>query len=79
MFSRLSDPADVVLVLLPNALSHIGTDLLQDGGSDVISQRQVTGVARSADPAERSEAQGEDISVGRVRGGEGSWAARERI
>lgn len=63
MFSGLTDPADVVVVLLSHTLSHIGADLLQDSGGDVISQCQVTGVTGGADPAEWSEAQGEDVTA----------------
>lgn len=65
VFSRLTDPADVVIILLPHTLSHVCADLLQDGGGNVISQRQVTGFPRSADPAEGPKTQGKYVTEGR--------------
>lgn len=61
MFSSLPDPADVVVILLPDAVSHMGADLLQDCGGNLVRFSQVLWVAGCAHPAERAEAQGEDV------------------
>ena len=63
MFASFSDPADVVVVLLPDLICHVGTNLLQDRGSDVICNGEILGVARCAHPAKRAEAQREDVSM----------------
>lgn len=63
VFSSLSDPADVVVVLLSDTISHTGTDFLQDSSSDVIRYGEIPGVARCAHPAKRAEAQRENVPV----------------
>lgn len=62
VFSSLFDPSNVVAVLLPDAVSHVGADLLQDAGGDVVCSRKVLGVAGRAHPAKRPEAQRENIT-----------------
>lgn len=63
VFSSLTDPADVVLVLLLNSLRNGGADLFQHSSGDVIGLRQIGGVSRGTDPAERPETQREDIAT----------------
>lgn len=63
VFSGLPDPADVVIVLLSDAISHTGADFLQDAGGDVVRFSQVLRVAGRAHPTERTEAQGENVPV----------------
>lgn len=36
VFSSLSDPADVIIVLLSDAITHIGTNSLQDSSCDIV-------------------------------------------
>lgn len=63
VFSSLPDPADVVIVLLSDAISHMGADFLQDAGGNVVRFSQILRVAGRAHPAERTEAQGENVTV----------------
>lgn len=63
VFSGLPDPADVVIVLLSDAISHAGADFLQDAGGNVVRFSQILRVAGCAHPAERAKAQGENITV----------------
>lgn len=69
MFSSLSDPADVVIVLLSDAISRFGTNFLQDSCSNVIRYSKILGVARGAHPAKRAKAQRENVSVTKAEGG----------
>lgn len=62
MFSSLPDPADVVVILLSDAISHMGADFLQDSGGNVVRFSQILRVAGCAHPAERAKAQGEDVT-----------------
>lgn len=63
VFSGLPDPADVIIVLLSDAISRVGADFLKDAGGDVVSFSQIFGVAGCAHPAERAKAQGEDVAA----------------
>lgn len=63
MFPSLSDPADVVVILLPHAFRHVRSDVFQNGGSDVVGDLQVFGVAGGAHPAERAEPQRENVPL----------------
>lgn len=63
VFSGLPDPADVVIVLLSDAISHVGADFLKDAGGDVVRFSQIFGVAGCAHPAERAKAQGENVAA----------------
>lgn len=78
VFSSLSDPADVVVVLLPDAISHVGTNFLQDKSSDVICYSKILGVARCAHPAERAETQREDVPAVKGRRRVGSLTIHDR-
>lgn len=62
VFSSLPDPADVVIILLSDAISHMGADFLQDSGGNVVRFSQILWVAGCAHPAERAKAQGEDVT-----------------
>lgn len=62
VFSSLPDPADVVIILLSDAISHMGADVLQDSGGNVVCFSQILWVAGCAHPAERAKAQGEDVT-----------------
>lgn len=64
MLPGLPDPADVVVVLLLDVISHIGTDILQDSGRNVISYSEILGGARCAHPAKRPKAQRENVPDG---------------
>ena len=57
VFSSLSDPADVVIVLLSDEISHIGTNFLQDRSSNFVCYSEILGVPRCAHPAKRTKAQ----------------------
>lgn len=61
VFPGLPDPADVVIILLSDPISHMGADFLQDPGGNVVRFSQISRVAGRAHPAERAEAQGEDV------------------
>ena len=65
VLGRLSDPFDVVRVLDGNVLRKtLRHDALRHLGGDGVRHFQVVGLARRADPAERSETQRENVSVG---------------
>lgn len=68
VFASLSDPADVVVVLLPDAISGVGTDVPQDSSSDIICYSKILGIARRAHPAKRAKAQRENVSVLQTEG-----------
>lgn len=68
VFSSLSDPADVIVVLLPDVIGHVGTDFLQDSSSDIIRCSKIFGVARCAHPAKWAKAQRENIPAAKVEG-----------
>lgn len=67
MFLSLSDPADVVTVLLSDAISCISTDFLQDRGSNVVRHSKISGVTRCAHPAEWAKAQRENVTVAKAK------------
>lgn len=66
MPSSLSDPADVVIVLLSNTISHIGTNFLQDSSGNIVRYSQILGVARCAHPAKWAKAQRENVPVAKA-------------
>lgn len=65
VFPSLSDPADVVTVLLPDPVSHIDTYFLQDSSSNIICYDKILGVTRRAHPAKWAKAQRENVPVKR--------------
>lgn len=62
VLAGLFDPSNVVTILLPDAVRHTGTDLLQDTGSNVVCCCEVLGITRRAHPTERPKAQRENIT-----------------
>ena len=63
VFSSLPDPADVIIVLLSDVISHVGTYVLQDSSSNIVCYSEILGVARCAHPAKWAEAQRENVPV----------------
>lgn len=62
VFSSLPDPDDVVVVLLSDSVRHIGAQILQDRGGDIVGYGEVLGVTGCAHPAKWTEAQGKYVS-----------------
>ncbi len=76
MFPSLSDPADVVTVLLSDAISHIGTNFLQYSSSNAVCHSKILRVARCAHPAKWTEAQRENVTVEKNAEGRERFIAR---
>lgn len=68
VFSSLSDPANVIIVLLFDAIGHVGTDFLQDGSGDIVRYRKILGVSRCAHPAKGAKAQRENVTAAKAEG-----------
>lgn len=66
----LSDPADVVIVLLSDAISHSGANVLQDRRSYVVRHGKIVRVAGCAHPAKWAEAQRENVAVAKQKEGD---------
>lgn len=67
VFSSLPDPADVVVVLLPDMISHGGTNVLENSSSNVICYSEILWVTRCAHPAKWAKAQRKNVPVRKTK------------